>query len=95
MSKNLIPVSLLVLLALGGASIVTVNAGGRQHENQVVICHFNGHGGDFVAGNQNFPGPAGRCTNIGAIELWVSERGCRRGHNAGTSPRVNKTCENY
>ena len=90
MLKKVTLMLLLVLLALGSASVVIVNAGGQPHSDQVRICHFPGHTRDFVAGNQD-PGHAacGGPKGEGSMAIWVSESACQNGHGAVPSPNGN------
>ena len=67
----------LLLVSLGFLSVVNVPAAGNG--NQVAICHFNGHDGDFV-----LTGAGGRCDRLEGNILIVGRAACKNGHEAAT-----------
>ena len=61
--------------------------------NQVSICHFAGHDGDFVtfnsAGNDNV-----LCDDRGGNAITVGRAACKNGHRAAAIPQAgNKDCD--
>jgi len=80
--------SLFAILVVGTFAGPRLEAA-PHHENQVGICHFNGHDGDFVLGNQTQGARNGACLVRSVppgLVLYVSERSCERGHDADPTP---------
>jgi hypothetical protein len=80
---------LVVLVGAGFALLASAdNQGGKSGENQVAICHYPGHQGDFVI-QQHGCG----CWNTGGKVIIVGRSACENGHKA-TAPAGggDKTC---
>ena len=50
--------------------------------NQVAICHFSGHGGDFVITGRGYG-----CLNSGGNVIVVGIKACEKGHDANNPDR--------
>ena len=81
----------VVVGILMGAPPGTSIAQAATAGDQVSICHFAGHDGDFVtfnsAGNNNTA-----CLDLGGNAIKVGVPACKRGHNA-QQVFANRSCD--
>ena len=93
---------LVAALAMVAAAALAINDAPAHAEasldqaDKVGICHFPGHDGDFVLGNQTMDPPYGACHNFDGpqapvagpnssgdgIVMFVSHKACEKGHGA-------------
>ena len=77
-----------ITLAIGSVALIAASftapsafsAKDDNQGNQVTICHFGGHVGDFVTLNPE--GRTGLCDNRGGNAITVGEKACENGHSA-------------
>lgn len=110
--RKLVYVAVAVALAVAAALTITdAPAQADALEGDTVgICHYPGHNGDFVLGNQdpNAPntgcrGPDGVTTGPLAgpnatgdgIVMHVGLKACEKGHRAGGNPPTNLECDAF
>ena len=61
---------------------------------QVSICHFAGHAGDFVTFNAASPGNNPLCDIRGGNAITVGRPACKNGHQAAAIPQAgSKDCD--
>jgi len=97
MLKKLATLGAAALFVIGTFAIADLPADTSSPDDEVGICHFPGHNGDFVLGNQTPGGTASGCrgangvtdgplagpnsTNEGIV-MFVGRNACAKGHKA-------------